>query len=313
MLKAPGKQSIHYHIFFFLCPFVIALFNSCATGAVSAEEYYSIGMAYYELGKFEEAEKWLNRARYSDRTMHASTYTLGRLAYERKNYEEAAKHFETILKKDPDNTLALKAAAYARIMSEDLDKADIHYSRLLTLIPESADDGYNHALVLFAMKKYPASLEVLERYPIALQEGKDVMLLYARTQAAMNDLKAIDSYAAFLASHSDPKARYEYAKILEQQELYARAIEEYKKALSEIGASTSGDLKRSDIRFSIARALLIADSSSSEGITELQGAVNDGFNDIAAVEGLLSKVSSSNRETIRGIINGMKNKSEDNP
>ncbi|MDR2363935.1 MAG: tetratricopeptide repeat protein, partial [Spirochaetaceae bacterium] len=40
-----------------------AVISSCATWGASAEEYYSLGMAYFELGKFEEAEKWLNRAR----------------------------------------------------------------------------------------------------------------------------------------------------------------------------------------------------------------------------------------------------------
>jgi len=313
MRKADANKFLFRFLLFFSGLFLTCVFSGCVSNAASAEEYYSIGMAYYDLGKYDEAEKWLNRARQSDRTMSASTYTLGRLAYERQNYEEAAKYFESILKIDPNNTLALKAAAYSRIMTGELDKAEKHYSKLFELVPESADDGYNHALVLYAMEKYSASLEVLEKYPIALQEGKDVMLLYARNQAALNDIKAIDSYASFLASHSDPKARYEYAKILEKHDLYARALEEYKKALTETSSSTTTDLKKSDVRFSLARVLLIADSSSSEGITELRGSVADGFDDIAAVEDLLNKVSASNRDAVRSIITELKTKSEDNP
>jgi len=293
--------------FFLLTLFLFSLvFGGCAGTAATAEEYYSIGMAYFELGKYEEAEKWLLRARQSDRTMVASTYNLGRLAYEMQKYNEAARHFESILKIDPDNILALKAAAYSRIMTGDLNIAEKHYSKLLSLVPESADDGYNHGLVLFAMGRYSACEEVLEKYPIALLENKDVMLLYARAQAALNKVQAIESYASFLGSYSDPKARYEYAQILENNQLYARAIEEYKKALGEL-QSASTDPRRSDVRFALSRVLLIADGGSSDGITELQGAVADGFKDIASIERLLNRVTPANRDIIRNIINNMRN------
>jgi len=276
--------------------------------AASAEEYFSIGMAYFELGKYEEAEKWLTRAKQAKRTMVASAYNLGRLSFEMERYEEAAKHFESILKKDKDNVMALKAAAYSRIRSNDIEKAEKHYARLLKLVPESADDGYNHALVLFAMSRYKQSEEVLEKYPIALQENKDVMLLYARNQAALNKVEAIDTYASFLTNFSDPKARYEYACLLEKRELYARALEEFKKALTEV-ANDSTDPKKSDVRFASARVLLTADSSSSEGITELRTAVNEGFNDIAAVEKLAVKASASNKEALNEIIGNLRSKS----
>jgi tetratricopeptide (TPR) repeat protein len=239
--------------------------------------------------------------------MVASTYNLGRLAYARKNYEEAAALFESILRLDPDNVLALKAAAYSRIMTGQIEIADRHYSRLLLIVPESADDGYNHALVLFAMERYTEAMEVLERYPFALLDNKDVHLLYARSQKALNKVEAIDTFARWLLLYSDHKVRYEYAQTLEHHEFYARALEEYRKALSET-TDTSVDPKRSEIRFAIARALLIADSASTEGITELNGAIEYGFNDIEAVEILLDnrRISAANITSIRNIITNMR-------
>ena len=228
--------------------------------AVSAEEYYSIGMAYFELGKFEDAERWLNRARTADRTMTASQYNLGRLAFERKRYQEAAEIFEDILKRDPNNVLALKAAAYTRIKTGDIDIADRHYKKLLELVPESTDDGYNHALVLYAMERYSEAEEVLIRYPIALEE-KDSLLLYSRSQKAQNKPEAIDSYAKWLNANSDMLIHFEYAHLLEHHELYARALEEYRKLLTQT-TSPDTEPKRSDIRYSIARLLLIADYES---------------------------------------------------
>jgi tetratricopeptide (TPR) repeat protein len=295
----------YFFIFFVVLCLLSFSLQGCAGIVVSAEEYYFIGMAYFDIGKYDEAEKWLNRAKQARRTMVASAYNLGRLSFEMQRYEEAAKHFESILKRDKDNVPALKAAAYSRIRSNEIEKAEKHYTRLLELVPESADDGYNHALILFVLGKYKQSEEILEKYPIALQENKDVMLLYARNQGAQNKVEAIETYSTFLANHSDPKARYEYACLLDKNELYARAIEEYRKSLTEI-KSDSLDPKKSDVRFELARVLLIAESASSDGITELKGAVSDGFNDIAAVEKL--KVGASNREALNEIVKGMREK-----
>ncbi|MDR0463675.1 MAG: tetratricopeptide repeat protein [Treponema sp.] len=294
----------------FLFLIIFSFLNGCTGMAASAEEYYTIGMAYFDNGKYEEAEMWLNRARQADRTMTASVYNLGRIAFERQRYREAASHFENILEKDPDNVLALKAAAFTRIRTGDLEIASRHYSRLLTLVPESADDGYNHALVLYAMERYGEAEDVLNKYPFALLENNDVMLLHARTLKAQNKIEAIDSYSNILSISSDPKVRYEYAQLLEYHKIYARSLEEYRQALSQTQASSS-DPARRDIHFSIARVLLTADGENSEGITELESAVNDGFKDISLIEELLNidGVSIENKNAIRGILGNLEHES----
>jgi tetratricopeptide (TPR) repeat protein len=300
-----------------------SVFTGCTTSATSAEEYFSIGMAYFELGKYEEAEKWLNRAKSSDKTMLASQYNLGRLAFERQRYNDAAKYFEDIIRKDQNNILALKAAAYTRIKTGDIDIAEQHYSKLLELVPESADDGYNHALVLYAMGRYNDAQIVLEKYLLSLLGNNEVQLLYARSQAAQNKVEAIDSFSSWLNNNTDAQVRYEYGLVLEKHEYYARAMEELRKALTET-SSSNRDLNNK-IRFTLARVLLIADNASSAGITELQTAVNEGFNDVSAVEELLTKekISSANKRSIETIIYNMKlaalsreeekNNSETNP
>ena len=282
---------------------VLAVLNACASGAASAEEYFAIGMAYFDMGKFAEAEKWLNRAKARDRTMTASEYNLGRIAFETGRYEEAVKRFESILKRDPNNVMALKAAAYTRIRTGEIEKAEELYGRLLLLVPESADDGYNYALVLFAMKKYPEAEQVLKNHEYALLENNDVLLLYARTQKEQGKIEAIDTYAAWLANNNDAKVRYEYAQLLEGEEQYARALEEYRLAHAGL-PSTSVDPTRQQLRFIMARLLLVADSAKPDGITELQGAVNDGFDDIDAMEELLNdnRISTANKSEVRTII-----------
>jgi len=271
-------------------------------------------MAYYDIGKFEDAEKWLNRAKQADKTYAASQYNLGRIAFERKRFDEAAKIFETILKKDPDNILALRAAAYTRIKMGDIEIAQKHYSRLLTLVPESSDDGYNHSLVLFAMAKYSEAEEILEKYPFAMLENKEIQLLFARIQGKQNKVEAIDSFSAWLTANPEYtdkaallRARYEYALVLEHHEFYARALEELKTA-NEAAAKTSKDPTKNEIIFSIARVLLIAEGASNEGLKELQSAVDDGYKDLEAIESLLThpKISDANKKELSSIIDSIK-------
>jgi tetratricopeptide (TPR) repeat protein len=291
--------------------FILILpFLSCASqgGAVSAEEYYSLGMAYFDLGKYEEAEKWLNRARGLDKTQAASEYNLGRIAFELGRYDEALGHFDRILARDGNNLLALKAAAYTRIRTGDLALAESLYDRVLALVPESADDGYNYSLVLYALEKPDKAEEIILKYPFALEDNQDMLLLLARSERAQAKVEALDSYARWLADNTDPRVSYEYAEALEDGEYYARALEEYRNLLEvfpEGGIKTeTGDLTGPGLRFIIARLLLIADGENEEGITELQQALTEGYDNPDALEALLENpaIGESRRADIRRVI-----------
>ncbi|GHV61129.1 hypothetical protein AGMMS49587_04460 [Spirochaetia bacterium] len=282
---------------------------SCAStgGAVSAEEYYTIGMAYFELGKFEEAEQWLNRALAADKTKTASEYNLGRIAFDAGRYKDAAVRFEKVLAKDPVNVMALKAAAYTRIKTGELEAAEKLYQRVLDLVGDSADDGYNYALVLYALKKYEKAEALIGNNQLALLENKDVLLLYARTQSAQGKVEAVDSYAKWLVDNKDPKVNYEYARVLEKAELYARALEEYRTGLAAL-AQDSKDPTKAELRYAIARLIFIADPENPEGITELRGALTDGYHDDTALEELVrdERIDTALRDEIRAIIDDPK-------
>jgi tetratricopeptide (TPR) repeat protein len=292
---------------------LILVIPSCATRlGISAEEYYSMGMAYFELGKYEEAEKWLNRARAMDKTKTASEYNLGRIAFETERYEDAIRYFDRIIDKDPENILALKAAAYTRIKTGEIEKAEALYARVLALIPESADDGYNHALILFAMEKHEQAEETLLKYQFTLEDNKEAFLLLARTQKALNKPEAVDSYSKWLQVNSDNQVRYEYAQALEQGEFYAKALEEYRTVLnalpqSPVDPEDTQALSRPNLRFTIGRLLLTADPESEDSINELTLAVTDGYSDTEALEKLTenTKISDARKDEIRRLIHNI--------
>ncbi|MDR2485487.1 MAG: tetratricopeptide repeat protein [Treponema sp.] len=288
--------------------YVMGHFTSCANqwAVTSAEEYFSIGMAYFDNGKYAEAEKWLNRARSLDKTQTASEYNLGRIAFETRRYEEALRYFDRILAKDSANVMALKAAAYTHIKLGDIDAAEALYDRVLALVPESADDGYNYALVLYIMEKYGKSEEVLSRYTFALLENSDVILLLARTQRAQHKPEAMDRYAQWLETKNDSLVRYEYASVLEENGFYARALEECRTALKDL-APNSTEPKKSELHYAVARLLFIADPENEEGIAELETAVAEGFDGREGLETLLTheRISAAHKDDIRRIIDDM--------
>jgi tetratricopeptide (TPR) repeat protein len=289
-------------------------FFSCVSNAISAEEYFAIGMAYFDMGKYAEAETWLIKAGSAKKTVTASDYNLGRIAFETKRYEEAARYFERVLAKDADNVQALKAAAYARIKTGDLAKAEAYYGRALELVPESADNGYNYALVLYALKKYDNAENTLAQRPTVLRENKDALLLYARAQKAQSKPEAVDSYALWLAANDDPQARYEYGVCLEYTRLYALALETYRAAYEAMPADNKNPTKP-EARFAIARVLLIADSDNDEGIAELEGAIRDGFADFDAIKLLLTEdaISEARKADIQRVIDNPPSPSSEEP
>ncbi|MDR0643257.1 MAG: tetratricopeptide repeat protein [Treponema sp.] len=260
-------------------------------------------MAYFELGKYAEAELWLSRAEAADKTKIASEYNLGRIAFETGRYEEAARHFEKVLARDGSNVMALRALAYTRIKTGEIDKAEALYARVLALVPDSLDDGYNHALVLVAMEKYEEAEKLLSSNSLILDENRDMLLLLARTQRALGKVEAADTYDRWLKEGDDALVRYEYAKILEEAELYAKALEEYQAVLVNLPGDSVNPAK-ADVRFELARIFLIADTENPQGMAELRTALEEGFEDREALEALAAdeRISEAGREEIQELI-----------
>jgi tetratricopeptide (TPR) repeat protein len=279
---------------------------SCQSYGASAEEYYAIGMAYIEMGKYQEAEQWLSRARAADKTRTASEYNLGRIAFEMGRYLEAVEHFNKVLARDPDNVTALRALAYTRIKTGEIEDAEALYRRILELVPESVDDGFNRALVLFAMEKYEEAESLLLAKEPILMENKDMLLLFARTQKALGKVEAADSYAQWLVENDDGRVRYEYAQTLEQAELFAKALEEYQGALSNFPSDGKSPSK-ADARFDAARVFLVADSENPQGMSELKTALQEGFSNREALEALAldKRVAESSRAEIQELVKNL--------
>jgi len=268
-----------------------AIFASCASRAViQGEEFYVMGMAYFDKGDKTKAEEWLKKAANVKKTSPAANYQLGRLFFDQSRFTEAAQRFSSVVKQDRENVMALRSLAYTYIKLGDAKRALEYYRRVTDLVPENADDGYNYSLVLYSLKRYADAEAVLLSYDYNLPDNYTSLLLLARCQKELGKVEAIDNYDTYLKNPSRPIAadaliHYEYAQTLEKADFFARAAEEYKAAAKGLPVTEAAVLK-CDASYAAARLLLVHDSENEEGLALLKEAINTGFADEEALKEL---------------------------
>ena len=258
---------------------------------VASEEYFSIATAYFELGKYAEAERWFTKAKFDDKTRNASDYNLGRIAFETGHHEDAAVIFEKLISKDPDNLLLLRSAAYSWAKAGKAEKALVHYDRIQVLLPLGKDSSFNHSILLYSIERYAEAIGKLLPYLDSAPEDLDARLLLARCQTALDQPEALDSYAIYLAKKDDVLARYEYAGLCESSEFYALAVENYDTLIKALDGKPVADRKTGTptlpvLRFAKARSLFLAGSDTELALNELGKALEAGYNDQVALDQL---------------------------
>lgn len=286
-----------------------AFFVSCASGpaSVSEDELYSLGKAYYDLGKYSEAEVWFQKASTFKKTKNASMYYLGRIAFQQQKYEDAARIFEALLKNDQDNILLLKAAAFSNLKAQKFEKAELQYKRVIELVPGSKDSTYGYALVLYGLQKYDDAYRLLKDLKADSGEDRDALLLLARTEYKLSFPEALDHYTKWLEKGDDPVVLKEFAEVAEQQALYSRAIEAYKK-IKQTNREELARLQKGETDFLIGRLLLLADPSDGQGIKSIETALSAGYNSKEEFDALLAdyRLTEDQRQALMALFSSQK-------
>jgi len=120
--------------------------------------YVRKGNQKYIEGKYDEAEKEYSKALDIKNSLTEGVFNLGDVAYQKKDYEQAAKQFETAAMLAKDNQL--KAKAYHNLGNTYLDAAQYDksieaYKNALRLNPNDMDTKYNLAYAQQMLKSNP--------------------------------------------------------------------------------------------------------------------------------------------------------------
>lgn len=267
--------------FVFFLPILLLSCASVGGTVVRAEEYFSIAGAYFELGKYVEAERWYKLAAQHEKTRFASEYNLARIAFQKNESEGAARRFESLLKYDPSNAMVLRAAAYSWMKAKKWDKAIALFERISDLLPETEDARYNFALALSSADRLDEAFVKLLPFVQRNPDDRDALLLLARIEKRLQKPEAADHYSEVLKLKDDPAVKLESAEVFESLQLFAMALELYRSLAA--AADSIPNVGKGELRFRAFRVMLLAGDDESKTLEELQAALDAGFSDAAAL------------------------------
>jgi tetratricopeptide (TPR) repeat protein len=277
---------------------VFLLLSGCATGARGsvASDYYNIGNAYEELGKYDKAIQYYQDALRADPGMVKADFNLAISLARMKRTDEAAAVLKRLLLNDPPNTQLIATLGWVyHLAGRDGDALE-QYDAVLTLSPADQDSLYNSGIILWKVERKEEALERFRK--VLVNAPNDTDALYAAGSLLLSMDKpagSADMLSRYLEKKpDDAQAWYLVAAGAERMRKYSRALEAYEKIIAK-------DPKQSDAWFGEARLLLTVIEDPQRGLDSLSKALAGGFKDTIAVKALLD--SSELRE--RGKVEGM--------
>ena len=129
---------------------VVLGLTACATDFTRqelAQEYYNLGNAFYELGRYEQSYEYYERALAMSPDLPAASYNLARLHIDRGDFPEAAAILTGLLSDDPTNLLVRESLGYTWYKAGDLRKSLDIFLALAEDYPGRAQVAYNLARI----------------------------------------------------------------------------------------------------------------------------------------------------------------------
>lgn len=114
----------------------------------NADDYFRLGMAYFQGTEFISAKNALGKMRKIAPTDFRADLHLGYIAADTDRFKEAEKHFQTALAKAPTSVEVLLALAQLEMQQRQYKEAAIHFTSVIESGDERPQAYYNHVLAL---------------------------------------------------------------------------------------------------------------------------------------------------------------------
>lgn len=279
-------------------PFVLFL-AACVTGVSpreAARAYYDLGNAYSQLGDQDKATAAYLRALQLDSSLFQASYNLARVYVESGQYAKANAILDSLLAKDPTNTITLETLGYAAYKQDKLDVALGYYRRVLAIAPSEKNALFNVALILEKQGKNEEALGAFKRlYEISSDPA--VLSHIGFLEIALGDLPGgIHYLEAYRKEKGDTfDVMVALGRAYQKEEQFDRAISAYNAALALKPASA-------DLLFDKATIFLTGIDDAKEGIKALQAAIAAGFADRETAQALAANPHLIEPETVRKLL-----------
>ena len=271
--------------FLFLLAAALLILGGCVTSRRDREiasEFYDLGNAYVELGKYDKAIAEFQAALKIDPSFVKADYNLA-LAYgHAKRPEDAVPILKRLLLADPENTQVLSALGWAyHLAARDAD-ALVQYTTVVRLSPADLNALYNAGIILWKLKRPQEAMEkfndLLERAP----DDADALYAAGSLLLSLDDAAgSSDMISRYLDKKpADSEGWYLLAAADERQKKYTQALAAYDKIIAL-------DPSQGNAWFGETRLLLTVVEDAQRGLDTLAKALATGFKDLKAVQALL--------------------------
>ena len=295
---------------------------ACATDAVGdlKIEFYNLAGAYYELGQYERAAEFYNRALAIDPNLLDASYNLARTHIETGRYQAAEEILQELLSRDNDNLRFQETLAYSHYRRGDRYRALRLYYALLEQSPYRLSAIYNIALIhqergepVLALRFMALATdidaddqEISYRYAELLYNSSETAITgyysnlgdyYAIVDSLDESYdRALNLYRS-LARHDEVEDErlLEIGALFATERFYADALIVYDRLLTDDPHNATAHFQRG--------ALLLTEADEPlEGIAAFERALRNGFDDSTEIERLLATEDLLQRARIEQLL-----------
>jgi tetratricopeptide (TPR) repeat protein len=270
---------------------------SAPRGRDLALEYYAIGNAWLDMGRYEKALDAYRSALRLDPAFVKADYNLA-LTYARmRSTADAETILNRLLAEDPRNVTLLSTLAWAYHLGGRDGEALATYDRVLAAAPESVDAWYNSALILWKEGKKAEALERTRRMLALAPEDPQGLLAAGSLLLESGDAASAEDFLGRYIQRKpdDLEGRFLLAQALESQRAFARAIAAYDGILGR-------DQKQAGAWFGKARLLLTVVEDPERGLEALGRALALGFADKEAARALLASEGLKEAGSVESVL-----------
>lgn len=290
---------------------VIALaitLSDCATSPADhalAVEWYGVGNAWLDAGKWSEAGKAYDRALDLDPGLVAASYNAARALIEAASYDKALAILDKLTATDSRNVRFIGLRAYALYKAGRMAEATTAYENAWALNQWAPDVVYNSALLALEAGDAEKALERIG--PLASAKPDDDAVITLQARAFLKVGKADEAQALLEDLRSRGKAD---AGTLESLGALYEKSENYAKALDVYAEAVAKDAKLAGSWFALARIRLTQADDAKAGLDALTRALDAGYADKGGALALLSSLHLLERLAVatalekKGLIEG---------
>ncbi len=266
-----------------LCCLLIA---GCTTGVSiqeTAEVYFNLGNAYFELEKYNEAVKAYTRAIELEESFARASYNLARVYLLSGEVEKGIDVLYQELEQDGDNSVILNTLAYAYTLSGETGKALEIYGQVLQRSQYDENALYNSGMLYWEEQNRQKAVEVFTSLYRINPEDENVLYNLGTLEIELGDndrgIRFLEEYTKKQAQ--DSEALMILAKAYEEEKFFSKALDSYE-------AVIKLDPKIPQAHFRKAYILLTAIGDSENGIKSLDQAILAGFTENASIQALMA-------------------------